>query len=70
MKRIVLNLPRRELVVCFEDTRRMKISIILAMEASNLLLNGWKMYTKKVSLALKEILIMNEFPKELKGLPL
>ena len=57
----------------------MKITIILALEALNLLFKGWNghmeyaLNTKKVLLALEEIPIVKEFPEvfpdELSGLP-
>ena len=66
-------------MVCLEDTIVMHVPIILAMEASVLLMKGWSGYFayvmghKKVPPTLEEIFVVKNFPKvflkELNGLP-
>ena len=62
-----MNSPRKEPIVCSKDTMAMSIPIILAMEASILLMKGWSGYLayvmnhKKVSTTLEEILVARNF---------
>ena len=77
-RRIIVNTPEKESIVCFEDTIMVSILIILTMEASTLLMKRWSGYltyvmdNKKTTPTLEEMTIVKDFTgvflEELSGL--